>query len=344
MTSSFMNLNSIVQNNRNQLFDILKGITIFMVIYGHMIVLYDIDYMQSEALLFIYMFHMPLFIFISGYFLYPSVKKTTIKEWLKKKFYGILLPSITYGTVISSKLLIGMYSRNAVDWDSVFKLFIHGLWFLPVLFILCIIAKFIECQDKISKPLLWCIFIVGTQFLPEDLIFNGLKALGVFFCLGILSKYYQSHIVDFYQYYRTAINIGVFALFFIAYRSFNFEHTLYVIETDYDTLQYWRNFAIRTLSGVTGIASCFIVGSFIDNKNVMGGGKFKSCMSYLGVYSLQLYSIHVYLYYLLLSYLNLQTNNLLLFLIYSIVVTILSLALIRIISKNRFTNKLFFGK
>ena len=30
MTSSFMNLNSIVQNNRNQLFDILKGITIFM--------------------------------------------------------------------------------------------------------------------------------------------------------------------------------------------------------------------------------------------------------------------------------------------------------------------------
>ncbi len=54
---------------RDSFFDALKGVLIFLVVLGHMLELNKATSDTSVVLWdFIYLFHMPLFIFVSGYF------------------------------------------------------------------------------------------------------------------------------------------------------------------------------------------------------------------------------------------------------------------------------------
>lgn len=61
--------------------DIAKGIGILLVLWGH---LYVCDYVHSA----IYLFHMPLFFFISGMFYWnPTGVKVFVQKTLKKYVY-----------------------------------------------------------------------------------------------------------------------------------------------------------------------------------------------------------------------------------------------------------------
>ncbi|MBD8041642.1 acyltransferase family protein [Phocaeicola sp. Sa1CVN1] len=56
----------VVPTKRNIQYDYIKGIAIFLVIYGHTISHIDIgqtSWWENPIYMFIYMFHMPLFIF-----------------------------------------------------------------------------------------------------------------------------------------------------------------------------------------------------------------------------------------------------------------------------------------
>lgn len=71
-----------MNKNRKYNYDNLKGILIFLVVVGHL--LYTYNYMNpknaEKITLFIYTFHMPLFMIISGLF---SNKKTSKEKLLK---------------------------------------------------------------------------------------------------------------------------------------------------------------------------------------------------------------------------------------------------------------------
>ena len=68
-------------NSRIETLDIYKGFLIFLVVWGHfMMPLIDREYPVARRLfLFIYSFHMPAFIFLSGYFYYDSWKRKGTK-------------------------------------------------------------------------------------------------------------------------------------------------------------------------------------------------------------------------------------------------------------------------
>ena len=63
-------------NSRLQYIDVLKGIAIILVLIGHRSV-------NECGTVFIYMFHMPLFFFISGYL--DRMNEIEMKPVLKKK-------------------------------------------------------------------------------------------------------------------------------------------------------------------------------------------------------------------------------------------------------------------
>ena len=67
---------------RNRKIDVLKGIAIILVVLGHVIVgYYDTLYYQTNLIFKIcYSFHMPLFIYISGYLV--GKKEKYGNEWL----------------------------------------------------------------------------------------------------------------------------------------------------------------------------------------------------------------------------------------------------------------------
>lgn len=62
---------------RNSYFDTTKFILIFLVVFGHFLESkMGHSLICNELHAFIYLFHMPLFIFISGYFSHRSDKKS----------------------------------------------------------------------------------------------------------------------------------------------------------------------------------------------------------------------------------------------------------------------------
>lgn len=131
---------------RDNRFDNLKGLLIFLVVFGHsMEVFKSYDIISETLYMFIYMFHMPVFVFVSGYF---SKNSST-----SSAFTGILLPYILFNTVFNliTTVYLGIESFSFIvpAW---------ALWYLLSLFFWKIIIKDLA---KV-KYILWISIFIGV--------------------------------------------------------------------------------------------------------------------------------------------------------------------------------------
>lgn len=176
----------------------LQTFGILLVVLGHSGE--DIPYLTK----WIYSFHMPLFIFISGYLLdYTSkdgIENIKYTMFIKKKIKRLLIPYI----VISSlayipKYLLGKFALRPLDlniqsyihsflypWDNPIVFF----WFLPTLFFIMLITIFLIkiSKNKINFLLLISLFIslISKKFVNIELLnINGILNYLFFFILGI---------------------------------------------------------------------------------------------------------------------------------------------------------------
>lgn len=94
-----------MNKTRNTYFDVLKGIAIIIVVYGHCLQTFYPNWTDSIMGRTIVTFHMPLFMLISGYFFYPSVLRADLQSFMKKRFMHLYLPSLMWG--VFSCFLIG---------------------------------------------------------------------------------------------------------------------------------------------------------------------------------------------------------------------------------------------
>lgn len=125
------------EKKRIEYIDSLKFFAIFLVILGH-VVQYGIHYKNRDGYLdnpvwsFIYSFHMPLFIFISGFFASHALKYD-ILSLIKGKAINILLPSFVW--ICTMEFL---HKRLPTD----ITLFYNNYWYLNTLFV-CILITYI---------------------------------------------------------------------------------------------------------------------------------------------------------------------------------------------------------
>lgn len=128
-------------SKRIEYIDIARGIGILLVVLGHN----DFGYISPFVYKLIYSFHMPLFFFLSGYFLKPSIP---FFDFFKKRFNSLLMPylftifliyfasvsfeKMSFRTALQriTKSLYG--SGHYIDWVQ--------LWFLPHLFVVSLYA------------------------------------------------------------------------------------------------------------------------------------------------------------------------------------------------------------
>lgn len=155
-----------MRNNRDYSFDFIKGIAIFLVVFGHCI--NEMYFMSSKCNLdiWIYSFHMPIFVFISGWFASSSLNRGVI-YCLKNKGYRLLLPAFIWSSII--------FLQNIDDMNVSFRLFYdscRGLWFLWCLYALFIMASiiwkhkrklFIAALISLGLLLLW-------PYYPNDIL------------------------------------------------------------------------------------------------------------------------------------------------------------------------------
>lgn len=156
--------------------DTAKGIGLILVILGHL----HIPFMTT----WIYLFHMPLFFFLSG--LVYSGGKYTWKQYLIKKAKSLLVPYVTYGfiillfyTIVNS--IIGVENSLYGSTREMFKNLIiqehfWTIWFLTALFLVEIIYYFLNkiCSANYKKLTAISILMCAIGLMRYRLGFGSL--------------------------------------------------------------------------------------------------------------------------------------------------------------------------
>lgn len=139
--------------DRNNLISFLQVFGILLVVIGHS------DYGAPEEPLWhtwIYSFHMPLFMFISGFLLrYGAERKgialaDTNSGFIWKKVKRLLIPYVCISTLaFFPKALLSRFAARPleVSWDTYIRMLVYPwdnvimfFWFLPTLFIIFLIV------------------------------------------------------------------------------------------------------------------------------------------------------------------------------------------------------------
>lgn len=153
--------------------DIIKGITIILVVIGHYIPESAPNwYIEMRKV--IYTFHMPLFLFVSGFvyakFTHPKESRLA---FYKKKIKRLVIPYLSTSLVV---ILIKMSVdqllsvENEVDYYSFIKIFYlpeagYFLWYLWSLFTIFLI---VPLANTISKKMVLLIISLVLPYLPIE--------------------------------------------------------------------------------------------------------------------------------------------------------------------------------
>lgn len=86
----------LMKDNRIVAFDMAKGMAMFLVVWMHCLQYTYCETFDNALYSFVYSFHMPLFIIISGY-LYSSRLGQNFKKNVSKQFIRLVVPNVAGG-------------------------------------------------------------------------------------------------------------------------------------------------------------------------------------------------------------------------------------------------------
>lgn len=200
-------------------FDIAKAICIILVVIGH----YVPD--NSPALYvgthdIIYTFHMPLFMFASGFIYMATKREMPYGQFLWKKVKRLMVPYLSVSAVvITIKLLTEghAYVQNPVTAVSYLKMFYlpeagFFLWFIWTLWWMFVFVPL--CKTKCIRLGLFAVatalhYVPG--FLPEMFCLRQFQMMLVYFMLGVVCCDWKEEI-SFVKKVSTWSVLGCFAL------------------------------------------------------------------------------------------------------------------------------------
>ena len=140
---------------RSDYIDNIKGILIFLVVLGHVIEDYaNENYFLYMLWMYIYCFHMPVFIYISGY-LSKDAKKTQ-----DKAFQRFLLPYLVWNSFYY--IFTSIYHRK-FEFSFLFPMITN--WYLLSLFTMCLLLP-------VVIKLRWSVFVVFFMSLISGFFFE----------------------------------------------------------------------------------------------------------------------------------------------------------------------------
>ena len=287
---------------RIEYLDIARGIGILLVVLGHN----DFEALSVYVHQVIYSFHIPLFFFLSGYFINTSMP---FFEFFKKRFNSLLKPyfftifliyfvSVSFEkmgfTMAITRIVKSLYGTgHYLDWVQ--------LWFLPELFVVSLYAfLFITLISRLSNRWVrWGILLitlaVSLPFLKTfypftislldkqyelyglpfglDLVFLS----GFFFILGNEMRQATSE--------KTFDNLFILLGTFTGLLVLNF---LFTYEIDFNIRQY-ESFPVNTVEAILGILFVLALSRQIE----LHITRLASVFKYLGNISLIILLFHV---------------------------------------------------
>lgn len=170
--------------------DIVKGLAMIFVVFGHCVqcgsgsVFYHSQqFFDDFAFRFIYSFHMPLFMMVSGFLYGKTSSRKPFLQIIKNRSLRLLVPIVVWETML---MLFGLVRGGGINFSGYLYSIITGFWFLWAVWWATIICSLIK---KISKNImvefvLHAFIIVITFVTPDDLNFSLYKFMYVAFLIG----------------------------------------------------------------------------------------------------------------------------------------------------------------
>ena len=286
-------------------FDLLKVFAIFLVIWGHCIQFFLSSYECNDLIyLFIYSFHMPLFMMISGFFSWNSYNLLS-HQFLWKKFRELILPVLSWGGIyetiqIAINLMEGEKTYLFYDFKAIY---IQNLWFLKCLFLCYVLAYCCFKQGRTNYVILFSTTIL-SQFVTNHNICTMYPA----FLCGIFLRKHNRYINNYY------LLVGSFFIFVLLLHFWDasfwpIPDMLYgICHNDFSTIQeYIYKGGGRILIGIIG--SFFFISLF----SLVFGNSRNRCiciLSNLGKYTLGVYIFQSFIIeYTLSKFINFDNSN-----------------------------------
>ncbi len=290
--------------NKNFTISTVRGIAIILVVYGHVIqhtmVPRGEDFFLNPIFRVIYTFHMPLFVFISGYLIAVSFSRRSVLEVFKMRCQSLLVPFISWGFLVfmANCFLSIVEKKNVAEiihWplNLIDQLLIHPLvWFLFTLFVLsCVLLCCIQLETRFGI-IIFAILYGLILLIPYNCSFSlfNIKWFYPFYAAGYFSNRYKLNLNN------PRISGIMFAaavvLFAVLIQYWTNQDYIYINKMSFDSAQYWGEvlrFFYRYLMGFLGILITFIVGKYISKK------KAAPLLDFIGRYSLDIYLIQIFI-------------------------------------------------
>jgi fucose 4-O-acetylase-like acetyltransferase len=289
-------------SKRIEYLDIAKGIGILLVVLGHN----DFEVISLFVQRLIYSFHMPLFFFLSGYFISTAIP---FVDFFKKRFNALIKPYLfTIFLIYLTSISFEKMGFNTAITRTVKSLYGSGhyldwvqLWFLPHLFVVSLYAfLFITLVSKlrnrwvtwgillatlaIAVPFLNAFYPFPISILGKDYELFGLPfsldlalASGFFFILG--NEVRQVTTEKTFDNWFILLGTGAIVLLL---------NILFPYEIDFN-IRLYESFLVNTTEAILGIFFILALSRQIELHTTRLASFFK----YLGNISLIILLFHV---------------------------------------------------
>ena len=301
-----VNTVSAVEKNRNRYLDFVKGILILFVLWGHCIQYGTVgegQFFENPLFKFIYSFHMPLFMLISGYLFYYSAKKRSLKELVFSRAYSFGIPLFVWGCLprLLSYIIAFANKKQQINLLSILKAVYHifmgftSIWFLWSVLVISVIMAFAEkskTRDKSTQAIIILFGVIFILLLPgsENNLF-----MYPYFILG-----YYLHSSNFLKWKKVlwmrVICIALFAIMLCFYSKECYIYTtgLWITNPNVFNVRQLGIDMFRYVIGVVGAISMLILSEKVCNSGVLSK-RIKEYIVKIGMISLQIYILQRYI-------------------------------------------------
>lgn len=298
--------------NRNYLIDNSKGLLIFLVVLGHSLEFIRKDYEVARLLyVFIYEFHMPVFVFISGYL------SKNVEKGRRNAVRNFLTPFLLFNIIWNLITLVGpLFLRGEfteLPSEQAFSFFTPGwaLWYIFAMFLWKILLP-----DLLRFKNIFILSVIAGIFVKLSGEFGSYMALSrtITFAPFFLAGYYSSEekLKRFRKFTRFNILnkvpsililiIGVLiALIFVNYS--NIADEFFWADRSYS------NFNIEIFTGILLYIAVYIIGFAFVYVFINLMPENQTFLSKIGKNTLSVYFLHTYFIGSILGLTSLMSSN-----------------------------------
>jgi fucose 4-O-acetylase-like acetyltransferase len=224
--------------NRRQLYpDVVKAVAIILVVFGHNIQFgsgykywASDSYFSNPVFIFIYTFHMPLFMLLSGYFFANTVKKYETSKLIDNRFKTLFVPIFMWSLIPVGILLLKSIIRQSIDillLKEILNILIYNLWFLWAIFFCSILTMIISKRFSDSLCVYIGVLIVLT-LLPDGWNVQYYKFMYPFFVVGYFWKKSLFGRCEMYLIkYKWLLFVALVISFIFLYHFYDYECYIY---------------------------------------------------------------------------------------------------------------------